>query len=181
MPILTPEERIGNLLAGKYQLERILGEGGMGVVFEGVHSWTSRKVAVKLLHPNYAKDQAIVRRFLQEARTATALRHPNVVDVLDMGSEDDGTAYLVLELLSGEPLSDVLARGPLPLRDALIILLPAMNALATAHDKLFIHRDLKPENIFLHYEGGELVPKVLDFGLAKVLEAGGDARTRTGL
>src|SRR5688500_18156678 len=120
MPILTAEERLGSLLAGKYQLERILGAGGMGVVFEGTHTWTGRKVAVKMLHPTYSKERELARRFLQEARTATAVPHPNVVDVLDMGSETDGTVYLVLELLDGQPLSKVLdqRRAPLSISEA---------------------------------------------------------------
>jgi serine/threonine protein kinase len=180
MPILTPEERVGSLLAGKYQLERILGEGGMGVVFEATHTWTARKCAVKMLHTAHSRERELARRFLQEARTAAAVRHPNVVDVLDMGSEEDGTVYLVLELLSGEPLSALLKRNRLPPERALSLLLPAMGAIASAHERGIIHRDLKPDNIYLHHDHGEIVPKVLDFGLAKALIS--DAtRTSTGL
>ena len=84
MPLLTDTERVGTTLGGKYRLDRILGRGGVGTVFAGVHAWTGRDVAVKLLHPEHARDRGVVDRFLQEARTATALRHPNVVDVLDM-------------------------------------------------------------------------------------------------
>src|SRR5512134_948043 len=134
MPIFTAEERLGTTLAGKYRLERILGQGGMGVVFEAEHTWTGRKVALKLLHPHYAMEGAVVQRFLQEARTATAIRHSNVVEVLDMGSEE-GTTYLVLELLQGEPLSAMLERGRLSLADTLGVLLPAMSALSIAHER----------------------------------------------
>src|SRR6266540_6316799 len=102
MPIVTPEERVGTLLADKYQLEAVLGRGGMGAVLSGVHTWTGRPVAVKLLNYEYAREPEVVTRFLQEARTAAGLKHPHVVDVLDMGKLADGTVYLVLERLEGE-------------------------------------------------------------------------------
>src|SRR6476620_7435378 len=105
MPIMTPEERVGTLLAGKYELTSIIGAGGMGVVYKGIHKWTGRQVAVKLLNPSYGLDPELGQRFLQEAQTATAVRHPNVVDVLDMGSED-GAYHLVRELLAGVSLAD---------------------------------------------------------------------------
>jgi serine/threonine protein kinase len=181
MPILTAQERIGTTLSGKYQLGRIIGEGGMGVVFEAKHAWTERQVAVKLLHPAYSQDEELARRFLQEARTATTLRHPNVVEVLDMGIEHDGAVYIVLELLLGEPLSAVIARGALAPADTLATLLPVMGALASAHDKGFIHRDLKPDNIFLHRDNDDVVPKVLDFGIAKVLQQGHAQMTQAGM
>ena len=102
MPILTPEERVGTDIAGKYRLERILGRGGMAVIYESRHLWTEREVAIKILNYEYAQDEGIARRFLQEARTAAGLKHPNVVDVLDMGRDKDtGTVYLVLEYLTG--------------------------------------------------------------------------------
>src|SRR5688572_1490966 len=110
MPLLTAKERVGSLLAEKYELGEILGQGGMGVVFSARHKWTGRRVAVKLIHPTLASDPDVARRFLREARTTTALDHPNVVDVLDMGAAD-GTVYLVLELLNGEPLSERLRTG----------------------------------------------------------------------
>ncbi len=181
MPILTPQERLGTTLGGKYRLERIIGHGGMGVVFEATHSWTERKVAIKLLHANYSQDEELGRRFLQEARTATAIRHPNVVEVLDMGQDEDAV-YLALELLQGESLADVLKRSPLHPKAALDILLPVMAALTVAHRKGFIHRDLKPDNIFQHQdESGSFVPKLLDFGIAKVLQAGAGNMTQTGI
>jgi serine/threonine-protein kinase len=181
MPVLTAEERVGGVLGGKYQLERILGEGGMGVVFEATHTWTSRRVAVKLLHPELSRDKSVAQRFLQEARSAAAIQHPNVVDVLDMGAEADGTVYLVLELLEGEDLASRLARGSMSLVETLNVLMPVMGALASAHDRGIIHRDLKPENIFLHQEQGSLQPKVLDFGLAKVIEQDRNNKTRSGI
>ena len=106
MPSLTPEERIGTLLAEKYRLERILGRGGMGVVFAGTHEWTERAVAVKLLHAHFSVDPTVAKRFLQEARTAGKIKHPNVVDVFDMGKDEGGDVYLVLEMLEHGQLSE---------------------------------------------------------------------------
>jgi eukaryotic-like serine/threonine-protein kinase len=170
MALRTASERIGTVLAGKYALIRVLGEGGMGIVYEATHEWTGRRVAVKLLQPALALDPEMNRRFLQEARSASAIEHPNVVQVLDMGSDDDGTAFLVLELLTGEPLSKRLEVAALSLAEMLEVLLPVMSALASAHDNRLIHRDLKPENIFVAEQAGERIPKVLDFGLAKIVQ-----------
>src|SRR5262245_6205897 len=110
MPILSEQERIGTRIADKYELNAILGRGGMAVVYAATHTWTGREVAIKLLNPEYSRDQVCVSRFLQEARAAAALSHPNVVDVLDMGAEADGTVYLALERLQGESLADLLER-----------------------------------------------------------------------
>ncbi len=182
MPILTTAERIGTVLAQKYRLTRVLGEGGMGVVFEGQHEFTRRRVAVKLLHPHLSQNEAIVQRFLREARAAAALKHKNVVDVLDMGTESDGAVYLVLEFLAGEAFSARLEREQKLSPEACAeLLLPIMNALRVAHSRGIIHRDIKPENVFLcrEEESGELVPKLLDFGIAK-LDDGGMRATSTG-
>ena len=180
MPILTAEERIGTTLAGKYRLDRILGAGGMGTVYAGVHAWTSREVAVKMLNPEYATDKVVVQRFLQEARAAAQLKHPNVVDVLDMGQSEDGSVYLVLELLEGAPLTDLVARGPMPAVGALARLLPVIDALAAAHARGIVHRDLKPDNIFLSLTAqGRVIPKLLDFGIAK-MASGTGAKTSAG-
>ncbi len=180
MPILTPEERIGSTLGGKYRIERILAAGGMGTVFAGIHEWTHRPVAVKVLNYEHARDPEIVRRFLQEARAAAQLKHENVVDVLDMGQEPDGSVYLVLELLEGETLKARMHGGPLSIRETADVLGPIMRALATAHKKGVVHRDLKPDNIFLTYgESGQTIPKLLDFGIAKV-GTGQSSSTRTG-
>jgi serine/threonine-protein kinase len=180
MPILTPEERVGTTLGGKYRIERILAQGGMGTVFVGLHEWTHRPVAVKVLNYEHAREPEIVRRFLLEARAAAQLKHANVVDVLDMGQESDGSVYLVLELLEGETLKARMKEGPLALLEIVEVLGPIMRALATAHRKGVVHRDLKPDNIFLAIdESGQRVPKLLDFGIAKI--GGGDSSsTRTG-
>ena len=169
MPILRPEERIGTTIAGKYRIDRILGKGGMGVVFVGLHLLTERPVAIKVLLPIHEGNPVLFKRFLREARTASALRHPNVVDVLDLGQTEDGSGFMILELLEGEPLSARLEREKtLAPHIALSLLLPIMDALSAAHAMGVIHRDLKPDNIFLSIDGkGRLVPKLLDFGVAK--------------
>ncbi|MEZ4339953.1 MAG: serine/threonine-protein kinase [Sandaracinaceae bacterium] len=181
MPILTPEERIGSLLAGRYRLQSILGQGGMGVVLAGKHELTGRSVAVKLLQPGLVTDPELLQRFFQEAKAAAALNHPNVVDVLDMGTED-GTAYLILELLEGQSLHDRLDEaGTIDAKELLEILLPVMDALAAAHERGIVHRDLKPDNIFIHRDlRGRPIPKVLDFGIAKLVEKDSEVQTRTG-
>lgn len=169
MPILTDQERIGTTIGdGKYTLERVLGRGGMGTVFEAIHTWTGRHVAVKLLLNEMALDVDASHRFLQEARSATAIEHPNVVEVLDMGRHDDASVYMVFELLRGESLADRLEEnGPLDTMQTAMILLPVADALAAAHRLGIVHRDVKPDNIFLEDDGmGYVRPKLLDFGIA---------------
>ncbi len=183
MPVLTDVERVGTTIGGKYRLDRIAGRGGVGTVFAGVHLWTGRDVAVKMLHPEHARDRSVVDRFLTEARAATTLRHPNVVDVLDMGQEDDGTVYMVLEFLNGESLAKRLERRKrLTADETARILLPVMDALAEAHDLAIVHRDIKPENVLIALDAKRRhVPKLLDFGIAKVLTVGAARSTRTGM
>lgn len=173
MPIPTPEERLGTRVADKYTLTRVLGRGGMGVVFEAIHLWTGRVVAIKVLLPGLADDPNVAARFLNEARAATKLKHHHVVDVLDMGRDTDGTVYLVLEWLDGEPLSALLAReGKLSIRTTLQILLPMIDALESAHRQGVLHRDVKPANIFLRRTAeGPTEPVLLDFGIAKLHDA----------
>ncbi len=182
MPILTPEERIGTELAEKYRIDSILGVGGMATVFAGTHLWTGREVAIKLLHYDYAADEGVVDRFLREARTAATLKHPHVVDVLDMGKHTDNTVFLVLERLDGESLMQAIEkRGAIPPPRAGEILVPVMRALEYAHRKKVIHRDLKPDNIFISRDAtGTMIPKLLDFGIAKVVEQKHKNSTRTG-
>ena len=167
-----------NEVVGKVRLERVLGEGGFGVVYAGTHELTGRRVAVKMLHPQWSAHADFRERFLREARVAASLEHPNVVDVLDMGEAEDGSLFLVLEFLDGVALSDRLQRETLSAAAALSILLPIMDALASAHDAGIVHRDLKPENIFLARIQDREVPKLLDFGIAQV--AGEERLTQTG-
>ncbi len=182
MPILTAQERVGTLLADKIRLERILGEGGMGVVYAGTHLGLEIPVAVKFLHGELARHPEVVSRFLNEARATSRLRHPNVIDVRDVGLDTDGSAYMVLELLRGESLATQLeTRGALTLRDAVSCLAPVMDALEAAHAIGIIHRDIKPDNVFLSREpDGRIVPKVLDFGIAKLADSTSGSATATG-
>ena len=178
---MAADPRIGRMIADRYRLDRELGRGGMGVVYAGTHTWTERPVAVKLLLPEHSADASLLKRFFQEAKAAAGLRHPNVVDVLDMGEDDDGSAFLVLELLEGESLRARLDRvGRLAPSDALRVLVPVMDALDAAHARGIIYRDLKPANVFLAagHRGVE-IPKLLDFGVAKLTE-GASVQTRTG-
>jgi tRNA A-37 threonylcarbamoyl transferase component Bud32 len=161
------DRRQGAIVGGRYRLERELGQGGMGVVWEATHVLTRRRVAIKFVAR--AHDE-LRRRFLREARAASAARHPNVVEVLDVFELDDRTPVMVMEFLSGETLRGLLVRqGKLPLEAAASILLPVAAAVGSAHALGIVHRDLKPENIFVQ---AGLPPaegvKVLDFGIAKL-------------
>jgi serine/threonine-protein kinase len=161
---------VGRVIGGKYLLVRMIGRGGMSVVYEAQNTWTGRWVAIKALSPAAGASAASAQRLLREAQNAARIQHPNVVEVLDMGREEpDGTLFVVQELLAGEDLERHLARlGPLLPAPALAILLPIVDALAAAHARGVIHRDVKPANIFLAtLAGGEVVPKLIDFGISK--------------
>jgi len=176
---MTPLERyVGQTLDEKYRLERLLGQGGMGAVYLATHLGTERYVALKLIAPQFMRNEEFVERFKREARAAGRLRHPNVVDVTDFGFSGSGTdrvAYLVMEYLDGCTLSDVLAEEDrLPLYWAVDILEQVCAAVHEAHQQGVVHRDLKPDNIWLEPNGlGGYRVKVLDFGIAKLGEAGG--------
>ncbi len=159
-------ERSGEFLGGKYLLEACLGIGGMGEVYRATNVSLGRKVAIKVLAHDMVDNEDDVMRFLREARAAAAVRHPNVVDVLDVARDDDGTPFIVQELLSGEDLEHYVRSrgGRLSAEEALEILIPVAEAVAVAHARDVVHRDLKPANIFLAREGTRITPKVLDFG-----------------
>jgi eukaryotic-like serine/threonine-protein kinase len=165
----------GAVLADRYRLVRLLGEGGMGQVWEAVQLSTARSVAVKLLHAslNSRARSEMTKRMLREARAASSVEHPNVVDVFDVFELGDGTPVLVMALLRGRTLGHRLAQGAqgrgLSLADAAQLLLPVASAVGTAHANGVVHRDLKPDNIFLAEEGGRTTVKVLDFGIAKLV------------
>jgi serine/threonine-protein kinase len=157
---------------GAYQIVGRIGEGGMGVVYEAVHALIGRRAAIKVLLPEYSQNQAIVSRFFNEARAATAVADPGIVQIFDFGYHSDGSAYIVMEFLSGESLGMRLHRvGRLPVENAARLSRQVAMALATAHRGGIVHRDLKPENVFLVADteviGGERA-KVLDFGVAKL-------------
>ena len=147
-------------------LEECLGVGGMGEVYRATNVSLGRPVAIKLLSERYVNKEEDVLRFLREARAAAAVRHPNVVDVLDVAREEDGTPFIVQELLAGEDLENYVQSrgGKIPWREALDIMTPVADAVAVAHAQDVTHRDLKPANIFVSRERSTVVPKVLDFG-----------------
>ena len=173
---------IGKVLAEKYRVVRRIGGGGMGSVYEAQHTVIGRKLALKLLHPQLAADEGVLKRFLNEARAAGMLGHPNIVESIDMGRTADGWPFLVLELLEGSDLEKEIARvGPLPIGRAVRIALQVAAALSAAHAKGIVHRDLKPENVFLTPRGGTDHVKVLDFGISKFADAAAPSGgTRTG-
>ncbi len=158
--------RKGDFLAGKYLLEDCLGIGGMGEVYRATNVSLGRKVAIKVLSPENIESEDDVLRFLREARAAAAIRHPNVVDVIDVARDDDGTPFIVQELLAGEDLERYLRTrdGRVSWAEALEIMIPVADAVAAAHAETVVHRDLKPANIFLSRERNKITPKVLDFG-----------------
>jgi serine/threonine-protein kinase len=149
----------------------VLGEGGMGTVFEAENLAIGRSVAVKVLHPNQARKKVAVKRFHQEARAAGAIGHPNICEVYDLGTLDDGSPYLVMEKLVGETLADRIAsEGGLPFDDVIDVLTQVLSGLVAAHEKGIVHRDIKPENIFLTKRVGcPPVAKLLDFGVSKMI------------
>lgn len=166
---------------GRYALHRRLGVGGMGAVYEGVHEDLGKRVAIKLLHPQTAESAEARARFLREGRALARIRHPHVAEVFDVGQEPTGLLYLVMELLEGESLGALLERrGRLSEGETADIMIPLCAAVDAAHREGIIHRDLKPENIFLSRDAhGQVVPKVLDFGISKVQHAPGEALTGT--
>lgn len=168
--------RVGDCIAGKYTIERVLGRGGMGIVVEARHLRLRSSVAIKILSPGALRFPGAVERFLREAQAAAALTSEHVGRVLDVGTTESGTPYLVMEMLSGNDLQALLKRrGRLPVEEALDFLRQACDAIGEAHEKGIIHRDLKPANLFVTTRrNGQPMIKVLDFGLAKVVD---EART----
>lgn len=164
---------IGSTLDGRYAIEQILGEGGMGLVFLARHVLLEKPVAIKVLKREVADDQEVITRFLREARSASSIGHPSIVEFTDFGTTPDGLTYSVMEYVEGPTLDQVLAaEGPLPAERVIPFARKLAEALAAAHSRNIVHRDLKPENIFLYdYEGTRDQVKVVDFGIAKVLES----------
>jgi len=156
---------------GNYEVVEFIGEGGMGTVYAALHVGLGKRVAIKTLRSELAADLDVRARFLREGKAAAAVRHPNVVDVDDVGIQDD-TPYLVMELLEGEDLRAAVARtGRLSVQQTVDVMIPVLLAMAEAHRAGVVHRDLKPDNIFLASGyGGSVVPKVLDFGISKLRE-----------
>ncbi|HEX4353530.1 MAG TPA: serine/threonine-protein kinase, partial [Polyangiales bacterium] len=173
---------IGAVLAETYELRRVIGEGGMGSVYEARHTRLfSKRFAIKVLHGDLTRQPEVVDRFLREAEATSALHHPNIVGVLDVNQLPDGRPYIVAELLEGQQLGDYFERhGKLASEEAVAICRPICHALMAAHGKDIVHRDIKPENLFLVGEGEQRTTKVLDFGISRVGDAAG-SNTKTGM
>ncbi len=173
---------VGDILAGKYQVERILGSGGMGVVVAARHVHLDERVAIKFLLPEAAKKPAIVARFLREGRAASKIKSEHVARVYDVGTLETGLPYIVMEYLEGSDLAAIVKQlGPLPVEEAVEHILQTCEALAEAHTAGIVHRDLKPGNLFLTTRAdGSPSVKVIDFGISKVLERQGDDLEITG-
>ena len=170
-PLVSLEDpRIGSTLAGRYVIESEIGVGGMATVYKARHKLVERPCAIKVLGAQFAQDPVLRERFVREARHAQRLAHPNVIEIFDQGEAEDGTPFLVMELLEGRSLADIVAEGPMPLSRVLPIGIEMMRALGRAHDFEVIHRDLKPENVFLLPDD---TVKLLDFGIARCAQ---DAR-----
>jgi serine/threonine protein kinase len=165
------DKMIGRIIE-RWKILSKIGEGGMGRVFEAEHTEIGRRVAIKILHPVYSRTPEVVARFRMEARAASRIGHPNIIEVTDSGTTLDGSFYFVMELLEGIDLADRLKKEKqLPITDALQVATQVAQALGAAHQINIVHRDLKPENIFLiNREGNPNFVKVLDFGIAKSLE-----------
>jgi serine/threonine protein kinase len=164
---------VGTILAGKYRVERVLGQGGMGIVVKATHLQLEQPVALKFLQPRGMENPAIVARFAREAKALAKLKSDHVAHVTDVGHLESGAPYIVMEYLDGEDLSSLLERrGPLPVDEAVGYVLQACEGMAEAHEARIVHRDLKPANLFLATSGDGSAPvvKVLDFGIAKALD-----------
>jgi eukaryotic-like serine/threonine-protein kinase len=170
-PTSVPGPQPGDLVAGKYQLGRRLGQGGMGAVFAATHVQLREPVALKFLRAHIASNPAMIARFVREARAAVRIKSEHVARVLDVGALESGEPFIVMELLAGLDLHKTSAeRGPLPIPEAALYIAQACDAVAEAHLYGIVHRDLKPANLFLtrRADGSPLV-KVLDFGISKVV------------
>jgi serine/threonine protein kinase len=181
---------VGTTIANRYKVLKRLGEGGMGTVYEAMHTVLEKAVALKVLHPELARKQQLVDRFLQEAKAASRIRHVNVIDISDFGSAD-GHVYFAMELLHGHDLHEEITRAKnagklLPWERSKHIFLQICSALSVAHERGIVHRDLKPENIYLvEFRGDDDFVKLLDFGIAKMTDVSaseeGRKLTKTGM
>lgn len=187
---LVPDETFAHVdrdvpagtVVGEYRIESKLGEGGFGAVYRAVHPLIGKMAAIKVLGREFSSNPQMVSRFVAEARAVNQIRHRNIIDIFSFGQLADGRQYYIMELLEGESFDAYLARhGRLTLAEAMPILRGIARALDAAHGKNIIHRDLKPENVFLvSDEDGRLSPKLLDFGLVKLMADTSSHKTKTG-
>jgi eukaryotic-like serine/threonine-protein kinase len=161
------DPRLGTLVAGRYEIEEAIGEGGMATVYRAKQKPGDRVVAIKILSAHLHTDEKLVERFRREARHVASIAHPNIIQIFEPGQTEDGRAYIAMEFLHGTSLASLIEQGPVSFERALSIMIQICRGLARAHDLGVIHRDLKPENIYLNETPeGELV-KIIDFGIAR--------------
>jgi serine/threonine-protein kinase len=172
---MTPDVLVGQVVAGKYRIDSVIGEGGMGYVVVAYHLQLDTKVAIKLLRAELATNAEAVERFAREARAAVRITSPHVARVFDVGTLESGAPYMVMEFLEGGDLSSLIQkRGPLPIQEAVDYMLQACEAIAEAHVSGIVHRDLKPANLFCaRRPDGTVTIKVLDFGISKLTGGAG--------
>ena len=187
-PLDPNDPLIGNVLAGRYLVKSRIGEGGMGLVYEGLHRDIDKRVAIKVLRDDLSRRPEVVARFRQEAKSASRIGHENIVDIFDFGETTHGSSYFVMEYLEGEDLGNVLGKkATIEAERACDIVLQCCRALCATHAKGIVHRDIKPENIFLtKRDGVEDFVKIVDFGIAKMSDietdgAPGRKLTKTGM
>src|SRR5436305_1725937 len=167
---------VGELIADRYEVEELVGSGGMSSVYRAHDRLLERSVALKILHEQYTRDEGYVERFRREARSVAQLTHPNIVTVIDRG-EQDGRQFIVFEYVDGENLKELVEReGPLPVHEVIELGLQVARGLAFAHENGLVHRDVKPQNVLLDGDGRA---KVTDFGIARSLDVDGMTQSGT--
>ena len=170
---------VGKLIRGRYRILSKLGEGGMGTVYLADQFAINRKVALKILNPDYARDEDFIRRFRQEATLAASLSHYNVVTVFDFDQADDGSLYIVMEYVDGRSLAEVIQNNPMAVDSAIKLAIQIAEGLSAAHRAGVIHRDIKPENIMV--VGGKTI-KLMDFGIARLRDSAASTKlTQAGM
>jgi serine/threonine-protein kinase len=165
--ITEAQKLVGKVMEGKYKILRVLGEGGMGVVYEANHTLIGRRLAVKVLHPDVSTMDDLVERFYNEARTAAAIGHEHIIEITDMGSHN-GAPFIVMEFLEGHALTDLMQERVFSMDEAVAISLQVLDALNAVHAAGVIHRDLKPDNVHILNKAGRQFVKILDFGISKL-------------
>src|SRR6185369_6855105 len=165
--------QLGQILDGKYRIVRVIGEGGMGAVYEGENTRIRRKVAIKLLHAGVAENAEMVQRFEREAQVAGTVGNDHILEIRDLGALPTGERYMVMEFLDGETLTDrIKSRVRLPAKEAVSLIKQVLTGLTAAHAAGIVHRDLKPDNIFIlrAKAGVKDFAKIIDFGISKFSE-----------